>query len=356
MRLGWMKPGVARTIRLTELLIPDCPISLSRTFAGHAVWRCTVVSIVLSATLLVGCSVTPSPVLPTSTADLLHYPYGVVYPYAESDWIEDDRQAIRERLEYLRGLGVNTTIQAFPRELMGTGEENNWLLFLDEAQRAGISVIASVHPEVEWNGQGFDFQPIRSLLSVVRGHSALLAVLGLHEPLERFNSEQLRSFYAGAKELAPELAVAHYMGDMASFDKSVLFPNRDLTAGICDICITWYYPARSENNRPVFEEESLRRTLQSNRELIRERAPDAQLWFLGQAFMQRNNKQDLRMPTPGEMQMIFIIAREEQADGFLWYPWLHNLYEQVLSDPDMELQRQAVKCIHEEYAQQLHTQ
>lgn len=284
---------------------------------------------------------------PTETPTL--YPYGVVYAYEKSNWTEADRQAIRKHLEYLGGLGVNTIVQTFSSRLIDTGREADWLILLDEAERANMQVIARLWPVEDWDGQQFDLKPVESFLDVVRDHPALLGYLGLHEPLERFDSDQLREFYAGVKNLATELAIAHFMGDMAIFETSQRFPNRDFSAGICDICIIWYYPAGYVNGQPVFEEDLVRETLQTNRELVDERAPDSQLWFLGQTYAQQEHRRQLRMPTPEEMETIYAIADQEGADGFMWYPWLHGLYDQVLSDPDMEPQQQSVRHIYETY-------
>ena len=294
---------------------------------------------------------TSSPVAPEPTpgVEATRYPYGVVYAYPASVWTEADRQAIREHLEYLQGLGVNTIVQVFSSRLIGTGREEDWLILLDEAERAQIRVIARLWPSNDWNGQDFDFQTVQGFLDVVQDHPALLAYLGLHEPLEQFDSDQLRGFYAGVKELAPGLAIANYMANMAAFEASARFPNRDFTAGICDICIVWYYPCRYLYGEPAFEEDLVLETMRENRRLVDERAPEAQLWFLGQAYTQQQHRRQLRMPTPEEMEAIYIIAEQEGADGFLWYPWAHGNYDQMLGDPDMEPQRQAVRRIYEDH-------
>ncbi len=285
----------------------------------------------------------------TPEATSTFFPYGVVYAYSKSDWSEADRQDIREHLEYLQGLGINTIVQVFSSHLIGTGREKDWLILLDEAEQINMHVVARLWPLEDWNGQEFDFQPIQSFLAVVQDHPALLAYLGLHEPLEQFDSDQLREFYAGVKSLAPELPIAHYMGNMALFENSSRFPNRDFTAGICDICIVWCTPAGHRDGKPSFEEAEVHETLKENRKLVDERAPGAQLWFLGQTYALQAHRDQLRMPTPQEMEMIYAIAEQEGADGFLWYPWLHGNYDQVLSDPDMEPQRQAVRHIYETY-------
>jgi hypothetical protein len=273
----------------------------------------------------------------------------VVYAYPKNSWTEIDRQDIREHLTYLRELGVNTIVQIFSSRLIGTGREKDWLILLDEAERIDLRVIARLWPLDDWNGQEFDLQPIQSFLTVVQDHPALLAYMGLHEPLEKYDSDQMRAFYAGVKPLAPELPIAHYMGNMAWFDQSLRFRDRDFSIGICDICIVWCTPAHYQYGEPVFERAQVHETVAENRKLVDERSPQSQLWFLGQTYALQAHRNQLRMPTPDEMEEIYIIATLEGADGFLWYPWLHGNYDQVLSDPEMEPQRQAVRQIHESH-------
>jgi hypothetical protein len=330
-------------------------------------------AIYLLVVLLVGCTPNPKPTTPARTvysseltqtvqtpinpelsepAPTIMPPfsaYGVVYPYPSSSWTEADRLSIREHLEYLQGLGVNTVLQVFSNRLIGTGDELNWLIFLDEAERADIKVVARLGSSVEKGGNEFDYQAIEAFLSVVQDHPALLAYVGLHEPLERFTSPQLREFYSKVKSLAPGLPIAHYMGNMLFFERSWRFPFRVFTAGICDICITWYYPTRYIDNQPFFEEAQVHKLLQTHRRLVDERAPESQLWFLGQSYTLAKHKRNLRMPTPQEMERLYSIVEQEGADGFLWYPWYHNTYDQVLSDDEMEPQRQAVLRVYEDF-------
>jgi hypothetical protein len=251
---------------------------------------------------------------------------------------------------------VNTIVQVFSSRLIGTGRETDWLILLDEAERINMHVVARLWPLKDWDGQEFDFGPIGDFLAVVQDHPALLAYLGLHEPLEVFDCDQLREYYVGVKGLAPELPIAHLLGNMAWFESSPRFPNRDFTPGICDVCIVWYTPARYLNGEPALEEDLFYEIVHENRELVEERAPDAQLWVMGQAYTQLQHRHQLRMPTPDEMEWMYRIAEQERVDGFLWYPWLHSNYDQVLSDPDAEAQRQAVRHIYESYILHLSTQ
>jgi hypothetical protein len=167
--------------------------------------------------------------------------------------------------------------------------------------------------------------------------------------LEDYTSEQLREFYTEVKKMSPNLPIAHYMGYIAWFDFNLRFPGRRFTAGICDLCITWYYPASQKTGTPILEENELRNRIQENLNLVKERSPESEFWFHGQTYTQHAHKRKLRMPTPEEMETIFLIATEEGVDGFLWYPWNHNTYDQVLSDEEMSPQREAVREIYEKY-------
>jgi hypothetical protein len=273
--------------------------------------------------------------------------YGVVYPYPEDAWSESDRPAIRERLAYLQNLGINTVVQVFPSEMITLGTRQNWLIFLDEAQRVGIQVVARLYPSNEGSGKEFNYQDIDEFLSVVQGHPALLAYLGLHEPLEEFDSEQLRKFYRHIRAVAPGLRVAHYMDDMAWFDASPGFPGRHFTAEICDICMIWYYPSMYENDAPIFDVEHLQQRVRANRALVDERSPGSELWFLGQAHSNLPGR--FRMPTAEEMEIMFEVASRAGVDGFIWYAWLHDQYDVVLSDPQVAPQREIIRKIYETY-------
>lgn len=298
-----------------------------------------------------------SEVLPSpSPTDMLaptvkppNYPYGVVYSFETSDWSEADREAVWNSLNLLNELGVTTTVQTFSSRLIGMGRESDWLIYLDEAERAGIKVVARLWPLEVWDGQDLGLDKVKTFLDVVGGHPALLAYIGLHEPLEIYDSDQLRLFYTKIKAINPDIPLAQYMGNMALFDSTLLFPNREFTAGICDICIIWSTPARYLDGEVFLDEVDVQDTVRQNRLLIDERAPESELWYLGQAYALGEHRHTLRMPTPEEMETIFVIARREGADGFLWYPWFHNTYDQVLSDPESAEQRQAVAIIARKY-------
>jgi hypothetical protein len=157
----------------------------------------------------------------------------------------------------------------------------------------------------------------------------------------------LQKFYRHIKAVAPGVNVAHYMTDMAWFDENPRFPHRRFTTEICDICIIWYYPASYINGTPVLDLEYLQELVRNNRMLVNERSPTSELWFLGQAHSQQINK--VRMPTPKEMESIFNTVAQAGVNGFLWYPWLHDQYDEVLGDPYMESQREIIRTIYTAY-------
>ncbi|MBN1812153.1 MAG: hypothetical protein JXA14_09985 [Anaerolineae bacterium] len=275
--------------------------------------------------------------------------YGVVYPYGGS-WSEADRPAIRERLSYLRELGVGVVVQVFSSRLVDTGQEQDWLIFLDEAQAQDIRVIARLWPPYDWDGAQFDFQYVERFLDVVQGHPALLAYFGLHEPLETFSGDQLRAYYQSVKGYAPDVPIFHAMSDIAGFEADPRFGDRRFTDGICDLCAIWYYPFRLQNGEPVFEEQRVRDVAAANDALVRERDPDAQIWFLAQAYALADYPSPLRMPSAQEMQALAgLLLEDPHIDGLIWYPWGHGSYDQVLGDPASDAQQRAVRIVYEQY-------
>lgn len=269
--------------------------------------------------------------------------YGMVYVYEKSSWTEADRADIRARLEMMQAMGVNTVVQTFSSGLIEQDRESDWLIFLDEAARIDLRVVARLWPLADTDD---DWALIDRFMQVVGDHPALRAYLGLHEPLERFTSAEMRVFYTRFKEIAPSVSLAHYMGNMALFDGSLRFPGRRFSAGMCDLCIVWCTPAQHRNGEPYFDETAVIDTVAANRQLIDARDPSAQLWFLGQTYALSSHRDVLRMPTPAEMERMYVLATGAGSNGFLWYPWLHGSYDAVLSDPEMGAQQTAVYDIY----------
>jgi len=282
----------------------------------------------------------------TSEQSCLCTQYGVTAPYFMTNQGEAEREAIRQRLTYLHGLGVRTVLQSFSTALIDAGREREWLIFLDEAHRLGMKVIVQIFPANDWDGENFDFTYHQAALAVVNGHPAVAGYYGLHEPVETFTGDQMRSFYATLKGFAPDMPIL--LDGAGQF--LIAGPDRQFTDGICDLCVTWHFPFGWEAGEPIAEWDQVITMIQDTHALISASDPDAELWFRGQAFAQAFPT-DRRMPTPAEMEELARIVFEGGlVDGFLWYPYIKSyIFDAALGDEEMESQRQAVLDIYETY-------
>jgi len=316
--------------------------------------RSITISVFLAIVVLGGVAAALAPAEatgPSSPAALLYEPddYGIVYlyPYAPSEWDPGDVDQMQAALQMAKDMGVTTIIQPFGSALLGTGNESRWLLFLDEAQIIGIDVVAYLWPKDESDPDyPYNREDLKDFLDVVGDHPALLGYVALHEPLEQaagISDDDLRDFYTEMKAYEPNAMLGHYMADIA-YAEEHRTDGWTFSDGMCDICIIWYYPFRYVAGNPVFEEDLVPPVVESNIDLVNARDPDAEVWFLGQAFTQSSHPRDLRMPTPEEMRQLYWMVMQEPVDGFLWYTWNHNagIYDEVLSDPDMEDQQAVV--------------
>ncbi len=284
-----------------------------------------------------------------------HYGLIYLYPYHAAQWEPGDVPAMRAALQQAKNMGVTTIVQVFDMALKGSGNESHWRLFLDAAQEFGISVVAHMWPENAYTGNPDDpfyYGDLKAFLDVAVDHPALIGYLGLHQPLDPYkgiSGDQLKGFYTEMKNYAPNLKIAHYMGDMAYWEAHRT-DGWTFSDGVCDICIVWYYPFSSPEGTPIYEKAAVLQTVQSNLALRDEHDPDAELWFMGQAFAQQAHERHLRMPTPDEMMTLYLDVMQEPVDGFMWYPWIHGMYmDERLGDPGHEAQQEEVQVIAETY-------
>jgi hypothetical protein len=281
--------------------------------------------------------------------------YGLVYLYPHSDWGPDKRAEMDAALANTKAKGMTTIIQTFSASLVGTTETDNWLIFLDAAAAAEIDVVAYLWPRSTYPviGDPFYYDDLKAFLDVVGDHPALIGYIGLHEPLEppmEISADELRAFYTEMKGYAPNLALAHFMGNMAMAEANRT-DGWTFTDGMCDICLIWYYPFETIDDQPVYNEAEVTAVTQVNIDLATERDPDAQVWFLGQSFAAPGNyPRQLRMPTAAEMEALYLRVMEHPVHGFLWYPWNHTeVYDEVLCDPGNEDQQETVGDIGNTY-------
>lgn len=208
---------------------------------------------------------------------------------------------------------------------------------LEIAESYGLRVILRITNTGDWgwNGSSFDLSPLASFEPVIGGHPALFAVYGLHEPWERFTVSQLRQFYYRWQGVAPSLPMWHDLGHVPP----------TFTDGICDVCAIAANPhAWDEEDRPVNDYEKIRAKIWEAQTYI-QADPDAILCVSPQAYGQNPNAPGppVRMPTADEMrENASIVFGEFQVTCGLWYPYNHDSYAYVLSDPQFGEQRQVV--------------
>jgi hypothetical protein len=276
--------------------------------------------------------------------------YGVVYVAPSGPWSEADLQAADVALGRVRSLGVDTIIQTFAVDDGSGAAARGWLAFLDLAGAHGVRVVAYPWPNRVYGGPGvpFNLTDIEAFLAVAAAHPALIGIVVLHEPLEPqlgIRDVDLRRLYTAIKSVAPDIMVAHYMNNI--WRAEALRPDGwRFSDDMCDICIIWTYPSVYEAGEPVIHIEDVTEVVGNDLALLRERDPDAELWFLGQAFEQRAYRTPLRFPTPEEMRDIYEAANEYAIDGLLWYAWEQSeIYDAVLGDDDRQAHQAMVKTL-----------
>jgi hypothetical protein len=314
---------------------------------------------VLAIIILWGVMGVPAPAKAIGQASRLlpfepnHYGVVYLYPHLSNDWGPGDIPAMEDALSQMKALGITTVIQTFPESLLGGPYESYWLHFLDAAQTVGIDVVAYLWPSTVYPNPGdpFYYDDLKAFIDVVGDHPALIGYIGLHEPLEPLegiSEQELKDFYTEMKTYAPNLKIAHFMGNIAYWDENR--DDWDFSDGVCDICMIYYFPFRYVNGDPVYEQDIVLSVVGPNMSLVQERDPDAELWFLGQAFTQSAHFRNLRMPTPEEMETLYLDVMQEPLEGFMWYSWRHtDQYDELLGDPGMEDQQGAVGDISDAY-------
>ena len=266
----------------------------------------------------------------------------------------DKRAEMDAILAEYKAKGITTVIQTFSASYLGGAETARWLIFLDAAADAEIDVVAYLWPRTTYPvvGGAFQYDDLKAFLDVVGDHEALIGYIGLHEPLEpaaEIDADELRGFYTEMKSYAPHLLIAHYMGDIA-YAEANRTDGWMFSDGMCDICLLWFYPFTVVDNNPVYEQDGVTAVVESNLPLLATRDPDAQFWFLGQTFVSTLTPREMRMPTPSEMETLYLDVMASPIDGFLWYPCNHTeVYDQVLCDPEMTDLQNAVDDIGNTY-------
>lgn len=218
------------------------------------------------------------------------------------------------------------------------------LNFLNVAESYDMRVVLRLAGTTDWgwDGRTFDLSLLADFEPVIGGHPALFAVYGLHEPWERFSTEQVQMFYSQWQAVAPSLPVWHDLAYMPP----------EFTDGMCDFCNVTAYPHVWDQDGNPANEYDYRtwehiETAQAN---IRA-DPDAVLCVAAQAFgYDFTGRPGFRMPTADDMrENASIIFGELQVTCGLWYAYYHRSYDYVLSDPQFGEHRQVVAETYELY-------
>jgi len=223
-----------------------------------------------------------------------------------------------DELELVSELGVQVVLM----NLNHDGPVENWLAYLDEAQRQEIQVVAWLWPEGwHWDGVGWQIDAQAELfVQTVAGHPALLAVYSLHEPYWNgclgcgYTTVEQQSLYDAIKAMAdvPIYSGVDSMAFWTEYGEATAFAD-----GVCDYCATWYHPFREGG---IYERDRVISQLEADLVVAEERAPNSKIIWIMQAFAQ-GSPYNPRMPTADEMRDLASIICSSRVDGAFWYTW-----------------------------------
>lgn len=265
----------------------------------------------------------PSPDLVWTTVDGVDF-FGVQYPDPED-------------YDTITALGADTILIDF-----GIGSEpERWTAQLDEAEAAGLNVVAWLWPEgwqidEDTDQWVFDDRAV-TFLETVEGHPALFAVYGTHEAYWNGcydcgqTTAQLQDLYRRIKEYADvpvysSFGEFHFWAEMGS--------ETAFADGVCDYCDSWHYPVKAEG---VYDLDGYRTKLELELSVFRELAPNSKFVWVLQGF--GSERWGKELPSADQLREIAAIAAEADIDGVWWYPWDFDSseYESVLGDaPELQ--------------------
>jgi hypothetical protein len=233
-----------------------------------------------------------------------------------------------EDLAQVAQLEIDVVGQVFPHD----GSPADWLNRLDQAEAHGLRVIAWLWPQGwEWAGDSWDIDPQADLfVRTVAGHPALLAVYALHEPYWQgcwgcgYTTAQQQALYTQIKSIA-RVPIYSAVDSMAFW--TAQGPETAFADGICDYCLTWYYPFLEG----TYDRDEFLDRLHADLDVARDRAPNSRIIWAMQAFAQ--NPPGYRMPDAAEMDDLAGEVYKAGVDGAIWYVWTFNaLYDDFLSN------------------------
>lgn len=253
---------------------------------------------------------------------------GTSYPCAITD-ADGVQQAV---MAQVYGLGCRIVVVS-GTILPGGGNANyaHWNRTMDNAVAAGLRVVAgfSQHsPWWGWDGTDFDVSldsaQFADWLAACGGHAALLALVGLsepwdaHAPYQALTPAQVLAFYT---HYHLHTAIPIWTG----FDYISAIAQPGITAPIADYYLLTSAPCK--NAAPDWAEVNSK--IGNSVVYIRTFHPTAPVLVYAQSYEKLPNHD---MPTQTEFrQHAELLLETLDADGIMFYPWLHGSYTYTLA-------------------------
>lgn len=229
------------------------------------------------------------------------------------------------------------------------GSASNWREVFDAAEKAGIRLIAGLHPypyrlvRGRWH---IDLAG-RQFIEYAASRPALVKAIYVfnepywvdpesnsNTPCGTYSADDLRSLREEIRILWPRALVYHDFGrpslwapggPMQRSHPCVARRYSDVT-GVTDLAGIWFYPVNAGDG---YRREELVRSMRDEVAYVT-REMRAEPIILGQAFRCENCTDGTRMPTLDEIRDVNCTLRWIGPQGISWYPWRQPAYQDSL--------------------------
>lgn len=229
-------------------------------------------------------------------------------------------------------------------------DPQHWTEAFDQAERAGIRLIAGLHPYPyrldkatgEWHidGVGEEF------IAFAQSRSNIVKALyvfnepywvdpasGVKNPCGALAANDLRKLRLAIGALWPRVKIYHDIGRPSQWApgggyalENPCIDDRFADAsGIADLVGVWHYPVAKQG----YDRETLVQALRVELDYVSQRM-NAEAIVLGQAFRCSRCAGPTRMPALDEVRDINCTVRWLAPQAISWYPWRQPAYEESL--------------------------
>lgn len=229
-------------------------------------------------------------------------------------------------------------------------DPEHWAAVFDAAEKAGIRLVAGVHPyPYTWGTHGWEIDSAgRQFLAYAQKRDALVKAVfvfnepywldpstGANSPCGAFSAEQLRNLRSEIRKIWPRALVYHDFGRPSLWAPGGAMQREHAcvgtryadASGVADYAGIWFYPV---NNGEGYRREEFVRTMRDEVAYVA-RDMRAEPIILGQAFRCARCTHGTRMPTLDEIRDINCTMRWIGPQGISWYPWRQPVYEESLA-------------------------